>query len=222
MRPWACSSRRAESSRSDFSASPRHLIFFFNHAIICHIWIFTLFLVLRTALEEEMELKEFFLMQLEQETTLSRKVIERVPEGRNDWKPHQKSMALGHLAALVAAMPGWVAFMIEGDELNFEDPASDKFRTRAVETRAELLQLLTDGAAKAKRALEGTDEKHLHDRWRLLSGNRVLAEGPRYVMISDAVFSHLAHHRGQLTVYLRLNEAAVPALYGPSADEGGM
>ena len=167
-----------------------------------------------------MELKEFFLKQLEQETTLTRRVIERVPEGHNDWKPHQKSMAMGYLAALVATMPGWVAFMIEGDEMNFEDPASASFRTRAVETRAELLQLLTDGCAKAKRALEGTDEQHLQDRWRLLSGNRVLAEGPRYVMISDAVFSHLAHHRGQLTVYLRLNEAAVPALYGPSADEG--
>jgi uncharacterized damage-inducible protein DinB len=171
-------------------------------------------------LEEEMELKEFFLKQLEQETTLNRKVLERVPEGRNDWKPHQKSMALGYLAALVAAMPGWVAFMIEGDQLDFEDPQADKFRTRAVETRAELMQLLDDGFAKAKRALEGTDERHLHDRWRLVSGTRVLADGPRYVMISDAVFSHLAHHRGQLTVYLRLNEAAVPALYGPSADEG--
>jgi uncharacterized damage-inducible protein DinB len=167
-----------------------------------------------------MELKEFFLKQLEQETTLTRKTIERVPEGRNDWKPHQKSMALGYLAALVAAMPGWVAFMIEGDELNFEDPSADNFRTRAVNTRAELLTLLDEGFAKAKRALEGTDEQHLHGRWRLMSGNRVLAEGPRYSMISDAVFSHLAHHRGQLTVYLRLNEAAVPALYGPSADEG--
>lgn len=167
-----------------------------------------------------MELKEFFLKQLEQETALTRKTIERVPEGRNDWKPHQKSMALGYLAALVAAMPGWVAFMIEGDELNFEDPSADKFRTRAVDTRAELMALLDEGSAKAKRALEGTDEQHLHGRWRLMSGNRVLAENARYVMISDAVFSHLAHHRGQLTVYLRLNEAAVPALYGPSADEG--
>jgi uncharacterized damage-inducible protein DinB len=109
--------------------------------------------------------------------------------------------------------------MIERDELNFEDSSSNEFRTRAVETQAELLQLLSDAAAKAKRALEGTDERHLHDRWRLVSGHRVLAEGPRYTMISDAVFSHLAHHRGQLTVYLRQNEAAVPALYGPSADE---
>jgi uncharacterized damage-inducible protein DinB len=167
-----------------------------------------------------MELKDYFLMQLEQETTLTRKVIERVPEGHNDWKPHPRSMALGHLAGTVAAMPGWVAFMIERDELNFEDPAIENFRAHPAETQAELLQVLSDGAAKAKRALEGTDEKHLQDRWRLLSGNRVLAEGARYVMISDAVFSHLAHHRGQLTVYLRLNEAAVPALYGPSADEG--
>ncbi|HEX6773958.1 MAG TPA: DinB family protein [Acidobacteriaceae bacterium] len=167
-----------------------------------------------------MELKEFFLKQLEQETTLNRKVLERVPEGRNDWKPHSKSMALGYLAALVASMPAWVAFMIERDELNFEDPASEQFRTRAVETRAQLLELLDESFARAKRALQGTDEQHLHTRWRLVSGHRVLAEDARYVMISDAIFSHLAHHRGQLTVYLRLNEAAVPALYGPSADEG--
>src|ERR1700744_2708288 len=169
-----------------------------------------------------MELRDFCLLQLEQEPMLTRKAIERVPEGHNDWKPHPKSMALGYLAALGASMPGWVAFMIEGDELNFEDHASEKFSARPVGTRAELLQLLTDGAAKAKRALEGTDENHLHDRWRLVSGNRVLSEGARYVMLSHAVFSHLAHHRGQLTLYLRLNDAAVPALCGPSADEGQM
>jgi uncharacterized damage-inducible protein DinB len=167
-----------------------------------------------------MQLKDYFLKQLEQETALNRKVLERVPEGRNDWKPHQKSMALGYLAALVAAMPGWIAFMVEDDQLDFESPKADQFRTRAVETRAQLLELLENAYSKAKKALEGTDEQHLHTRWRLVSGHRVLSEGERYTMISDAVFSHLAHHRGQLTVYLRLNEAAVPALYGPSADEG--
>jgi uncharacterized damage-inducible protein DinB len=166
-----------------------------------------------------MELKTFFLRLLEQEAAMCRKVLERVPEGRNDWKPHHKSMALGSLAALVAAMPGWVAFMVQRDELDFEDPYSEQFRTRPVETRAELLRLLEENTAQARRALEGTDEVHLLRHWRMVSGHRLLSEGPRYEMIADAVFSHLAHHRGQLTVYLRLNEAAVPAIYGPSADE---
>jgi uncharacterized damage-inducible protein DinB len=166
-----------------------------------------------------MELKTFFLRQVEHEAAMNRKVLERVPEGRNDWKPHQKSMALGYLAALVASMPGWVAFMIQRDELDFEDPSTEQFRTKPVETRAELLQLLEENAGKARRALEGTDEAHLLRHWRMVSGHRLLSEGPRHIMIADAVFSHLAHHRGQLTVYLRLNEAAVPAIYGPSADE---
>ena len=167
-----------------------------------------------------MELKTFFLRLLEQEAAMNRKVLERVPEGRNDWKPHQKSMALGSLAALVATMPGWVALMVERDELDFEAPYSNQFRTKPVETRAELLRLLEENTAQARRALDGTDEEHLLRHWRMVSGNRLLSEGPRHVMIADGVFSHLAHHRGQLTVYLRLNEAAVPAIYGPSADEG--
>jgi uncharacterized damage-inducible protein DinB len=166
-----------------------------------------------------MELKTFFLRLLEQEAAMSRKVLERVPEGRNDWKPHQKSMALGSLAALVAAMPGWVAFMVQRDELDFEAADSDQFRSKPVSTRAKLVRLLEENTAQARRALEGTDEAHLLRHWRMVSGNRLLSEGPRHVMIADAVFSHLAHHRGQLTVYLRLNEAAVPAIYGPSADE---
>lgn len=166
-----------------------------------------------------MELKDFLLAQLERDVAANRKVLERVPEGRNDWKPHSRSMALGYLAALVASMPGWVAFMIERDELNFDDPASAEFRTRTVETRAALLELLETSAARGRRALEATDAQHLAQRWRFVSGGRVLVEEPRSVMIADSVLSHLAHHRGQLTVYLRLNEAAVPAIYGPSADE---
>jgi uncharacterized damage-inducible protein DinB len=166
-----------------------------------------------------MELKTFFLRLLEQEAAMNRKVLERVPEGRNDWKPHQKSMALGSLAALVASMPGWVALMVERDELDFEAPYSAQFRTKPVETRAELLRLLDSSTEQARRALEGTDEAHLLRHWRMVSGHRLLSEGPRHVMIVDGVFSHLAHHRGQLTVYLRLNEAAVPAIYGPTADE---
>ena len=166
-----------------------------------------------------MELKRFFLEQLEREAVSSRKAVERVPEGENSWKPHERSMELGLLTALVATMPAWVTLMIERDELDLDDPAAASFRTKPVETRAELLRLLDEGVAKSRKALEATTEEHLMKPWQLKMGNQVVNRGPRYEMIADGAFSHLAHHRGQLTVYLRLKEAKVPAIYGPSADE---
>ena len=166
-----------------------------------------------------MELKELFLAQLDREAASSRKAIERTPEGRNDWKPHEKSMPLGLLAALVATMPGWIPLMIERDELNLDDPANEELKTKPMTTRADLLKRLDEGVAKARKSLEATTEEHLLKPWAFKMGGRVLSEAPRHVVITDSVFSHLAHHRGQLTVYLRLNEASVPAIYGPSADE---
>jgi len=165
-----------------------------------------------------MELKTFFLEQLEREAVASRKAVERVPEGQNSWKPHPKSMELGYLTALVATMPGWPALMIEQDELDL-DGAGSTFRTKPAESREELLSQLEQGLANSRRALENTTEEHLMTTWRLKMGEQVLTEGPRYVQIADGALAHMAHHRGQLTVYLRLNEAKVPAIYGPSADE---
>ncbi len=166
-----------------------------------------------------MELKQIFLTQLEREAASTRKVIERVPEGRNYWKPHENSMALGYRAALRVTMPGWASFMIDREELNFDEPSSNQFIPRVVETRAELLKLLDEGVAKARKALESATEEHLMKPWRFVAGGKVLSELPRHMMLTDALFSHLAHQRGQLTVYLRLNDASVPAIYGPSADE---
>ena len=166
-----------------------------------------------------MEMKGFFLAQLEREAAACRKVVDRVPEGRNDWKPHEKSMALGYLAALVATMPGWVTLMIERDELNLDDPANEGLRTKPAATRAELVKQLDEGLVKARKSLAETTEAHLMKPWRFIAGGKVQSNEPRHVMLTDSVFAHLAHHRGQLTVYLRLNEASVPAIYGPSADE---
>jgi uncharacterized damage-inducible protein DinB len=165
-----------------------------------------------------MELKKYFLEQLEREGVASRKAIERVPEGQNGWKPHEKSMELGYLASLVATMPGWVALMIDHDELDLNDNRKTSRATPAG-TRAQLLASLEAALAESRRALEGTTEEHLMKPWRLKMGEQLLSEGPRYVTIGDGALSHLAHHRGQLTVYLRLNDAKVPAIYGPSADE---
>jgi uncharacterized damage-inducible protein DinB len=166
-----------------------------------------------------MELRKLFLERLEAETTATRKVIERVPEGHNDWRPHEKSMALGYLAALVASMPGWISFMIETDQIDFSDSSSEGFRTKTVGSRAELVQLLEKGAADSRKSLESTTEEHLMKPWAFKMGGQAVMGGPRYTMILDGVLAHLAHHRGQLTVYLRLNNASVPAIYGPSADE---
>jgi uncharacterized damage-inducible protein DinB len=166
-----------------------------------------------------MLLKRYFLEQLEREATAARKVVERVPEGQNNWKPHDRSMELGYLASMVATMPGWPALMIDRDELDLSDPSGATFRTKQVESRAELLSMLDEGLSKSRKALAETTEAHLMSCWRLKMDDQVLTEGPRYVMISDGALSHLAHHRGQLTVYLRLNDAKVPAIYGPSADE---
>lgn len=165
-------------------------------------------------------LTDLFLAELEREATGTRSVLQRVPEGRNNWKPHERSMAMGYLAALVARMPSWVALMIKQDELDFKPAGGSPSPPQVPETRTELLQLLEQSLGEGREALTGTTDEHLLKPWRFLVGGRVVAEQPRHVMLRDSVFNHLAHHRGQLTVYLRLNDASVPAVYGPSADEG--
>lgn len=166
-----------------------------------------------------MILKDYFLAQLEREAASTRKAIERVPEGHNSFKPHERSMEFGYLAALVAGMLGWIALMIDRDELNLDAADSDRFRTRPLAGKAELVASLDSAVADAKRALQSTTDEHLATPWAFKMGSKAVSEQPRSTMISDAVFSHLAHHRGQLTVYLRLLESKVPAIYGPSADE---
>jgi uncharacterized damage-inducible protein DinB len=167
-----------------------------------------------------MKLTELLLAGLEREAAGTRSALQRVPEGHNDWKPHPKSMSLGDLASLVATMPSWVAVMVKQNELDLKSPGAAKFKPLEWRTRSELVSALDAGVAAAREALQNTTDDHLLTPWRFVVGGQVASENPRHVMIADAVFSHLAHHRGQLTVYLRLNGASVPALYGPSADEG--
>jgi uncharacterized damage-inducible protein DinB len=166
-----------------------------------------------------MTIKDYLLAQLDREATLTRKAIERFPEGHNDFKPHERSMEFGYLASLVAAMPGWIPFIVDRDELDLDDPSSESLRTKPLGTKAEMLDRLDSGVANARRSLEATNDEHLDAPWGFKMRGIEFPKWPRHVAIADTVFSHLAHHRGQLTVYLRLNGAAVPALYGPSADE---
>ena len=166
-----------------------------------------------------MKLTELYLAQLEREAEGTRDALERVPEGRNDWKPHEKSMPLGYLAALIAKIPGWIAMTIDADELELGSKGGSKFTPAVLESRTELLKSLEESVTEAREALNKTTDEHLLKPWRLIAGGQVVSEEPRYVVLTDGVFSHLAHHRGQLTVYLRLIRVPVQALYGPSADE---
>jgi uncharacterized damage-inducible protein DinB len=166
-----------------------------------------------------MKYTEIFLADLEREIPVSRRVLERVPDGRFDWKPHEKSMPMGYLAMMVAAIPEWLARVIEKDELDIAPKDGPKVRPPELKTSGDLVRALDAAAEKGRAALRGTDDAHLAKPWKLLAGGKTLQETPRHVQIRDGVLSHWVHHRGQLSVYLKMLGAKVPWIYGPSGDE---
>ena len=165
-----------------------------------------------------MKLTEFFLNELEREVDRSRRALEQVPDGKYDWKPHEKSMIFGYLSDMVATMPAWLAMEITQDELDVAPADGSTMKQEPNKTSGALVKALDKAAADARSALEKTSDEHLMTSWKLLAGGKVVMESPRHVVIQDT-FNHWAHHRGQMTVYLRLMGAKVPAIYGPSADD---
>ena len=169
-----------------------------------------------------MKLTELFIADMERERDKTRKAVEAVPEGNADWKPHDKAMPLGRLTNLVATMPGWITMMIGADEYDVSPPAEVQQARQAqyaeLKPRAERAKTVDEGFDAARQALESTTDEHLMRPWRLKAAGRIVQEAPRHAMMRD-VLMHLAHHRGQLTTYLRVLGARVPAIYGPSADE---
>ncbi|HEX7313349.1 MAG TPA: DinB family protein [Pyrinomonadaceae bacterium] len=165
-----------------------------------------------------MKLTELLLADFEREAERSRRALEQVPEGKHDWKPHDKSMVFGYLAELVATIPSWVAMIVTREELDVAPADGPKIERPRDETSGALKASLEKAVADARAALEQTSDEHLRTSWRLLARGQVVWEGARHEMIRDTL-SHWAHHRGQMTVYLRLLGAKVPALYGPSADD---
>ena len=164
-----------------------------------------------------MKLTQLILDELEAETERTRRALERVPEGKHDWKPHERSMIFGHLADMVATMPSWVTMMVNQPELDI-NPAGPRPAREPLKTNSDHIAALDKAMTGARQALQSTSDEHLMTNWRLLAGGTVVMEQPRYIVIRDTI-NHWAHHRGQMTVYLRLMGAQVPALYGPSADD---
>lgn len=168
-----------------------------------------------------MQITELLLTELDHEAIGSRKALERVPEGKNDWKPHEKSMPLGRLATLVANTPAWLDMVVNMDEVDINPVGGSRFSPPDWKTRRELLDQCEFSLKKGREVLHNTNDDHLlNTKWRMLSAGKLMMEQSRYEAIRLGVLNHMAHHRGQLTVYLRLLEEKVPAIYGPSADEG--
>ena len=165
-----------------------------------------------------MKIIELFIDELDREAKRSRRALEMVPDDKRAWKPHEKSMEFGYLADMVATIPTWLTMVVNQDELDVapkNGKKPDRFQPNA---SAEFIEALDKSVAEATAALKGTTEKHLLTHWKLLAGGKVMSDVPRHEMLRDTI-NHWAHHRGQMTVYLRLMGAQVPALYGPSADD---
>jgi uncharacterized damage-inducible protein DinB len=160
-----------------------------------------------------MSIGEAFLAELDTEMPSTRRVLERVPSDKGEWKPHAKSFALGHLAQLVATMPGWIPRTVRDTEINLSTGAGYSFQT--TET---LLSQFDKAVSDARAALAASQDSDYDVPWSLKMGPNVLFTAPRGVVVRQHI-NHLCHHRGQLTVYLRLLDVPVPSVYGPTADE---
>ncbi len=165
-----------------------------------------------------MDLTEYLRAQLDREIDRSRRALEQAPDGKYDWKPHEKSMIFGYLANMVATIPTWIAMQVNQDEFDVAPASGSAMEQKRLDSSAEFLAALDESAAGARAAFEKTSDNHLKTSWRLLARGQVVMEAPRFEMIQDTI-NHWTHHRGQMTVYLRLMGAKVPALYGPSADD---
>ncbi len=161
-----------------------------------------------------MSIAESLLPEFDQEMATTRKLLERVPSENGAWKPHPKSFPLGHLAQLVCWMPGWITNILQETELDLAGAPS-----YSLETTDTLLALFDENVKGARDAIASAREEDMGVTWSLKHGDQVMFSAPRGAVVRQTI-SHLVHHRGQLTVYLRLNDVPIPPIYGPTADEG--
>lgn len=164
-----------------------------------------------------MAIKGSFIGELKQEAAMTRKILERVPMDKKEWQPHERSMTLGRLATHIAETLHWIPVILQADEFDFAANPSPKGRT--AETQEELLAIFDTNLAQATTALSLADDDTFNKTWSIKRGDHVIMASLKKVAIRGWAFSHQFHHRGQLSVYLRLLDIPVPGMYGPSADE---
>lgn len=166
-----------------------------------------------------MTIGQMFAAELEHEAVATRKMLERMPDGDFDWQPHAKSMRLGQLASHVADVPNWIRPTVTTEELDF---AQSNWQPKEMRNAADLVNYFDQGLSDALEVLRSASDADLMKNWRLRNGENIFFEMPRAQVLRSMVMNHLIHHRGQLSVYLRLKDVPLPGAYGPSADEQTM
>ncbi len=166
-----------------------------------------------------MRISDALLPELAQESATTRKVLERCPEDKFGWRPHPKSFTMGELATHVAQLPVWTVETLTKDELDFAPPGGEPYKAELIASSQELLERYDRNIAAAREALAQADNEVMMGNWTLLAGGHKIFTMPRVAVLRSFVFNHSVHHRAQLGLYLRLNDIAVPRMYGPTADE---
>jgi uncharacterized damage-inducible protein DinB len=166
-----------------------------------------------------MPLSAVFLPEFDHEMRTTRALLERVPENAAAWKPHPKSFSLGELAEHVSSVVRYGAATLQLPELDFASPANARFKTREFTTTRQLVERFDENVRDTRAALSAVTDADFKATWTLRVGDRTVFSLPRSAALRSFIFSHLIHHRGQLSVYLRLRDVPLPPIYGPTADE---
>ncbi len=168
-----------------------------------------------------MSLAASILPEFDQEMAKTRTTLERVPDGHFSWKPHEKSFSFQEMANHIARIPGWGAATLTTESMDLDPEKGEFVPPEPEETTEGVLAAFDQGVAGFRSALEAATDESLMQPWTLLMSGETLFSMPRIAVVRGMILNHIIHHRGQLTIYLRLNELPIPALYGPSADEDG-
>jgi uncharacterized damage-inducible protein DinB len=169
-----------------------------------------------------MSLSQSLLPEFDHEMANTRKVLERIPEDKLNWRVHEKSNTIGWVGMHLAEIPGWVDVSLNQDALDIAPPGGEPYRTPPATSKQAILERFDRNVAAGRAALAAASDEQFSKPWALLQGGATLFTLPRAAVLRSFVLSHAIHHRAHLCVYLRLNGVPVPALYGPSGDEQGL
>ena len=165
-----------------------------------------------------MTIAQMLVPEFDHEMATTRTLLERVPDAAAAWKPHQKSMSMGELASHIAAMPGWVDQILTETELDFATPAGAQLQTPKFESTRALVEMFDRNVKAARSRIAATSDAEMGVAWALRNGDHRILSMPRAAIVRSFILSHVIHHRGQLSVYLRLRDVPLPSIYGPTAD----